>query len=313
MKLNNNNIQKYRKNMEGTINHVPSISINRKVIPYLFLLPSLSGLFLFRFYPIIFNFYGSLYRTSYSQGVTSIFTGLSNYIDLFHDFVFWNSLKTTFILNLFINPIQITIALIIALLIKENTLFNRISRTLFLLPLGVSIAISSAIWKILLNQSYGLINGILGFLSIPPQPFLTSSNQAIWCIILVASWCGISYWMIFFLVGLQEIPNELYESAKIDGSNSWNTFWKITLPLLKRTILFVIVADTSANFLLFVPIYILTNGGPNMSTDTLMYEVYSSAFIYSDFRRALTLSSLLLIILLIVVFFEFIMLSREDQ
>jgi len=95
-------------------------------------------------------------------------------------------------------------------------------------------------------------------------------------IILIASWCGISYWMIFFLVGLQEIPNELYESAKIDGSNNWNAFWKITLPLLKRTILFVTVADTSANFLLFVP-------------------------------------SVLLVILLIVVFFEFKMLSKEDQ
>lgn len=311
MKLNN--MQRY-KNIVGTINHVPTISISRKVIPYLFLLPSLSGLFLFRFYPVILNFFGSLYSTSYSsQGETSIFAGLSNYIDLYYDPIFWNSLKVTFILNLFINPVQITIALIVALLIKENTLFNRISRTLFLIPLGISIAIASSIWQILLNPSYGFINGILEFFSIPPQPFLTSSNQAIWCIVLVASWCGISYWMIFFLVGLQEIPNELYESAKIDGSSNWNTFWKITLPLLKRTILFVTVADTSANFLLFVPIYMLTNGGPNMSTNTLMYEVYSSAFIYSDFRRALTLSSVLLIILLIVVFFEFKMLSKEDQ
>ena len=310
MKLNN--LRGY-KDVVGAVKHVPTTSISRKIIPYLFLLPSLSGLILFRFYPIILNFYGSLYYTSYSsQGETSIFSGLSNYIDLYYDSVFWNSLKVTFLLNLFINPIQITIALIVALLIKENTLFNRISRTLFLIPLGISIAISSSIWKILLNQTYGLINGILEFLSIPPQPFLTSSNQAIWCIVLVASWCGISYWMIFFLVGLQEIPNELYESAKIDGSNNWNTFWKITLPLLKRTILFVTVADTSANFLLFVPTYMLTKGGPNMSTDTLMYEAYSSAFIYSDFRRALTLSSVLLIILLIVIFFEFKMLSKED-
>ena len=310
MKLNS--LRGY-KDIVGTINHVPTISISRKIIPYLFLLPSLSGLLLFRFYPIILNFYGSLYRTSYSsQGETSIFTGLSNYIDLFYDPTFWNSLKVTFILNLFINPIQITIALIVALLIKENTLFNRISRTLFLIPLGISIAISSSIWKILLNQTYGLINGILEFLSIPLQPFLTSSDQAIWSIVLIASWTGISYWMLFFLVGLQEIPNELYESAKIDGSNNWNTFWKITLPLLKRTILFVTVADTSANFLLFVPMYMLTKGGPNMSTDTLMYEAYSSAFIYSDFRRALTLSSVLLIILLIVIFFEFKMLSKED-
>jgi len=311
MKLNS--LRGY-KDIVGTINHVPTISISRKIIPYLFLLPALSGLFFFRFFPIIVNFYGSLYRSSYSsQGETSIFTGLSNYIDLFYDPTFWNSLKVTFKLNLFLNPIQITMALIIALLIRKNTLFNRISRTLFLLPLGIAIAISSSIWRILLDQNYGLINGILEFLSIPRQPFLTSSNQAIWCIVLVAAWCGISYLMIFFLVGLQEIPNELYESAKIDGSNNWNSFWKITLPLLKRTILFVTVLDTSSNFLLFVPIFMLTKGGPNMSTDTLMYQNYSSAFIYSDFRRALTISSVILIILLIVVFFEFKMLGKEDQ
>ena len=95
--------------------------------------------------------------------------------------------------------------------------------------------------------------------------------------------------MIFFLVGLQEIPNELYDSAMIDGSSNWNTFWKITLPLLKRTILFVTVVDTSANFLLFVPIWMLTLGGPMMSTDVLMYQIYSSAFIYSDLPRALSM------------------------
>jgi ABC-type sugar transport system permease subunit len=309
MKLNS---LRGHKVIVGTINHVPTITISRKIIPYLFLLPSLLGLFLFRFYPVIFSFYKSLYRTSFSSpGGTSVFTGLSNYIDLFHDPTFWNSLKVTFKLNLFLNPIQITMALIVALLIRKNTLFNRISRTLFLIPLGASIVVSSSIWKILLNPNYGLINGILEFLSVPQQPFLTSLNQAIWCIILLASWCGIPYLMIFFLVGLQEIPKELYEAAKIDGSNNWNTFWKITLPLLKRTILFVTVVDTSANFLLFVPIWMLTLGGPRMSTDVLMYQIYSSAFIYSDLPRALSMSAVLLIIMLIIIFFEFGMLSKE--
>jgi len=176
------------------------------IVAYLFLVPVLLGLLLFRFFPIFLGFYESLYQISYTQeGGRNIFVGLWNYIDLLGDPIFMNALKKTLIFNLFINPIQITAALILAILLQKNNRSDRIFRTLFMLPLGISISIASSIWRILLNPGSGLINSILTFFAIPSQPLLTSETQALWCIILVASWCGISYWMLFLL-----IPNELY-------------------------------------------------------------------------------------------------------
>jgi multiple sugar transport system permease protein len=110
--------------------------------------------------------------------------------------------------------------------------------------------------------------------------------------------------MIFFLAGLQDIPRTLYESAAIDGAGRWQAFWRITLPLLRRTTTFVLVADTAANFLLFVPVYVLTQGGPTGSTDLLMYEVYRAGFIASDMGRAAALTVILLLATLVVVFLE---------
>ena len=272
---------------------------------YLFILPALTTLLVFRFYPIFFAIFKSLYQVSFVGGAREVFVGLQNYASLIRDGTFLNSLKVTLVLNAFINPIQIAISLLLAVLLNSNALSIRIFRTLIMVPLGISLAIASVIWGFALNPHSGLVNSILGLLGIPPQPFLTSSTQALWCVILIATWKGIAYWMIIFLAGLQEIPEHLYEAALIDGANSWQCFWKITLPLLKRVLLFVTVADTTANFLLFVPIFTLTRGGPQMSTNVLMHEAYSRAFVYSDMNSALAIVTVILAILLGIVGLQF--------
>ena len=282
------------------------------LVAFFFLAPALIGLVLFRIYPIGLSLVKSFFAVNYSQGTSETFAGLKNYIGILKDKYFWESLMVTLKLNLFINPIQIILAFIIALLISKNTLSNRVFRTLFLIPLGVSVAVASSIWGILLNPNKGLINSILNVFSIAPQAFLRSPDQALWCIIMIASWCGISYWMIFLMAGLQEIPENLYEAARVDGASSAQQLFHITLPLMKRTLLFVTVADTAANFLLFVPMFVLTKGGPANSTNSLMYEVYASAFVYSDFARSLTLSILLLLILMAVILIEFKLIKTED-
>lgn len=271
----------------------------------LFILPALATLIIFRFYPIFLSISRSFYQVSFAGGAREVFVGLQNYASLIRDDIFLNSLKVTLMLNAFINPIQIAISLFVAVLVNSNALSIRVFRTLIMVPMGISLAIASVIWGFALNPHSGLVNSILGLLGIPPQPFLTSSTQALWCIILIATWKGIAYWMIIFLAGLQEIPEHLYEAALIDGANSWQCFWKITLPLLKRVLLFVTVADTTANFLLFVPIFTLTRGGPQMSTNVLMHEAYSRAFVYSDMNSALTIVTIILAILLGIVGLQF--------
>ena len=278
--------------------------MRRTITAYLFLVPAITGIILFRIVPVVNTFVGSLFRLDYARAGQSTFVGFQNYLDLLHDPIFWISLRITFVFNFLINPFQITISLIVALLVQQNKLINRLFRILYLLPIGMSITIASTTWGFLMAPNQGLINSMLKLLGIPPQPFLTSSKQALFCIILIASWYGISYWMLFFLAGLKDIPSEIYEAALIDGSNSWNTFWNITLPLLRRVLLFIVIVDTSANFLLFAPIYVLTSGGPQISTNTLMYETYASAFIHLDFPRSLTLTCILFILLLLIILVE---------
>lgn len=265
----------------------------------LFIFPAIALLLIFRIYPIIIAVSGSFLSSGFSH--PKAFVGLSNYIQLFNDPTFWNSIKTTLIFNLMVNPIQIVLALFMAIIVNKKMHGMNVFRSIFYIPVGVSITVASIIWGILLNPNSGIINSILGVLHIPAQPFLTSSKEALLSIIIIASWKGVAYWMMFLLAGLKGIPEAIYEASTIDGCNAWNTLFKITIPLLKRTLAFVIVADTVANMLMFAPMYLLTNGGPNMSTNVLMLEAYKSAFLYADMGRAYALITMLLMLVFIVV------------
>src|SRR5690606_19076300 len=209
----------------------------------------------------------------------SNFIGFQNYIDLFNDPVFWNSVKVTLYLNVFINPIQIILAFLLALFLNRQLRGIGIFRAIHFVPIAVSMPIALIMWNVMLNPEQGVINTIIVALGFEPQPFLGSESQAIWLIILIATWKGVGYWAIFLLAGLQEVPNELYEAASIDGAGSWQKFKSITFQMMKRPLAFVAVADTVANFLLFAPMYILTKGGPNNSTNVLMNEGFNSAFV----------------------------------
>ena len=148
----------------------------------------------------------------------------------------------------------------------------------------------------LLNVNNGVVNSILGTFGVKPIGFLIDKNWALLSIILISSWRGCAYWMMFFLAGLKGIDLSVYESAKMDGSGFFSTLFRITIPLLKNTSLFVLVANTTANFLLFAPVQIATEGGPQGSTNLLMYEAYKSAFVYSNRQRQACIVTILLVI-----------------
>ena len=145
---------------------------------------------------------------------------------------------------------------------------------------------------------------MLGILGIRPIGFLIDKKWALLSIVLIASWRGCAYWMMFILAGLKGIDTAVYESAKIDGSGFFSTLFGITIPLLKNTLLFVVIANTTANFLLFAPIQIATNGGSQGSTNVLMYEAYKSAFKYSNRPRQACIVTILLVIVVLVCFVQ---------
>ena len=287
------------------------------IIPYLFLAPALLLIIIFKLYPIFIGFWESLIYTSFGGGSENrTFVWLENYQYLFDDPIFWQSLKITAILTVIINPFQIAISLGLALLLMRRTKYIYIIRSLYLLPIGIALPIATVIWGLMLDPYQGLVNGVIGIFGIPPQPFLVSESQALWSIIAIATWKGVAFWMLFLLAGLEEIPTQFYEAAQIDGAKPFQKLRYITLPLLKRTILFVFVADTAANFVLMVPMIILTKGGPMQSTNVLVYEAYRSGFYYQDWGRSLSIISILTIITLIVIGFQLLFLgdsSREQK
>ena len=164
----------------------------------------------------------------------------------------------------------------------------------------------------MLDSNAGLINGILAQLGIAKQPFLTAPSHALWSIIILATWKGVPLWALFFLAGLQGIPESVVEAAKIDGANRWNIFTLITLPLLRGVMLFVLVADTVANFLLIAPVLLLTQGGPQLSTNLIMFETYRRGFVYSDLNTAAAMLWVMLIFVLIVILFQAAVLRRKE-
>ena len=273
------------------------IYIKNKWLPYLLILPTILMICIFKIYPII---------DSVIQGFSSAdsnFT-LDNYKLLFADKTFWNSLKVTLKFNIIIIPIQIVVSFIMALFVNVKIRGIEVFRTVFYLPFCISLTISTVIWQMMLNVNNGVINSMLGVLGLKPIGFLIDKKWALLSIILISSWRGCAYWMMFILAGLKGIDSAVYESAKIDGSGFFNTMFRITIPLLKNTWLFVLVANTTANFLLFAPMQIATDGGPQGSTNVLMYEAYKSAFKYSNRPRQACLVTILLIIVMLICFVQ---------
>lgn len=280
---------------------------------FFFLLPVLLGLIVFRFYPIGRAVVESLFTTVIGGGrQTKMYIGVQNYLDLFGNPVFWNSFWVTIKFNAIVNPLQIVLSLLLALFLTRDKPGAGAFRSIYMVPIGMSISVASVIWQIMLNPNQGIVNGFLGWIGVQPQPFFTSTSQALLSVILLTSWKGVGFWMIFIIAGLQDIPKNLYEAADIDGTNFVQKTFHITLPLLRRVLLFVFVADTSVNFILFAPMYIITGGGPQQTTNVLMYEAYRSGFIYGDLGRSMAIVTILLVTLLLVVAIQFHLLGREE-
>ena len=276
-----------------------------------FLAPVVVSLVVLRIVPTIGAITSSLYKAFPGGIIPATFAGLQNYRSLFADPNFNATIVRTIVFNLIINPLQILIALLVAVLLVQRIPLVGVWRTLLFIPVTIPIVGSCIAWGAALNPE-GPVNALLSALGGAPQPFFTSPNQALACIIVLASWIGIGYWMLFLVSGLQAIPEELYDAAKIDRAGPLRTFLSITVPMLRRPLLFVLVADTVANFVLFVPVQLLTAGGPESSTTLLMFEAYRTTYAYGSRNLGAAQVVLLTAIMLFFVVLQFRLL-REDK
>ena len=272
----------------------------RSIAPYLFIAPAMLGLGLFKLYPIVEGLRLSFYEVRLIAGRLD-FIGLANYAELAGDPVILKATVNTLLFNAVVTPAQVILALGLAVLVNRNGRGIQVFRSLFFIPAVISLVVASIIWKLMYAPDSGLINGLLAAAGLPRQTFLTNRSQAMASLMGMVIWKGVGYWMIILLAGLKEIPEEIREAATVDGAGPVRRFFTITLPLLSPTLLFVVVADTVINFLLFVPVYVMTQGGPSEATTLLMFEVYRNAFVYTRFGYAAAISTVLLLVIVIAV------------
>lgn len=264
---------------------------------YLFASPWLIGLIVFFIYPAVMSLYYSL--TDFDIISPPKFIGMQNYANLFNDELFIQCIKNTLYMVAFSLPINLIVQLVLALIMNWNIKGIKTFRVIYYMPVLVPAVSTSILFTMVYDPDYGLLNAFLGLFNIPPQMWLNSVKLSKPSIIIMSLWTAGSG-MLIYLANLKDIPAVLYESAEIDGANSWWKFWKITLPMLTPTIFFQLVMGVISTFQLFTESFVLTQGGPDYSTYFIMYYLYLNAFKYGRMGLASAMAWILFIMILII-------------
>jgi len=275
-----------------------------------FLAPALIGLFLFFLGPMLFALYISLHNWSIVDPARP-FVGLTHYAGLLKDADFLHALWTAFLYTLHV-PIGMALALGLALLLNRPLRGVGVFRTLFFLPSITSFVAIAMVWEWIYNPDFGLANWALRLFGLPPSGWLTDPGTALPGLMLMAIWIGVGYQMVIFLAGLQGIPRSLHDAAVMDGAGPVRRFFRITLPLLKPTTLFVLVTSVIGSFQVFTQIYIMTDGGPVRATDVVVYHIYTAAWDRFRMGEAAAMSWILFAILLAVTLIQFRIAGRQE-
>nr|WP_079724356.1 sugar ABC transporter permease [Pseudoxanthomonas indica] len=229
------------------------------------------------------------------------FVGLDNYLDLLQTAIFWKSLGNTLYFVIVGVPLSIAVSLGAAMLLHAPLArFKALFRTALFAPVVTTLVAVAVIWRYLFHTSYGLVNWALGHLGIAPIDWLGDPRWAMPTIILFAVWKNFGYNMVIFLAGLQTIPQDLYEAARIDGASKWRQFRHITLPMLGPVLLVVAVITVSGYFQLFAEPYVITRGDPLQSTVSVLYFMFEEGFKWWKLGRASAVAFLLFAIILAV-------------
>jgi multiple sugar transport system permease protein len=269
------------------------------IIAFLFIAPALLNFTIFRYFPIIKAAQASVYQYSLLGGFKD-FIGLDHYQRLFEDPVFWQSMKVTGLFVLYKVPIEIVLALALAIFLQRETLGAGLVRSAIMAPLVTSIIVVSIIWAMMYHSDQGLFQSILGFFGIPKQTFISNENRALPALTAMMIWKDVGFSMIILMAGIKSIPTVYYEAAVVDGASKWQLFRNVTIPLLRPVLMFVIITRTIFSFQMFVPVYQMTKGGPLNSTKVIVFYIYQQGFLFQDMGYASALAMVTLAILLIV-------------
>ena len=269
---------------------------------YALSLPYVVFFSLFVAYPLVFSIVLMFHRWNVVTPMEWI--GLKNFERLLADPLFFKSVGNTLRFLLIQIPLQIVVALSFALLLNSQIRFRSLFRTIYFLPVVVSGVVVTILWQQLYSFDSGLLNRLLTDFGVSKIPWLVDPDVAMPSIALMSTWKNVGIYVILFLVGLQNIPRELYESASIDGATPVRQFFRITLPMLNPTVVVVLVLSTIGGFSLFIEPYVLTGGGPMQSTLSTVLYIYNQAFYFSHMGYAATLGFVFALVILAAVLLQ---------
>jgi multiple sugar transport system permease protein len=257
--------------------------------------PYAAFLLLFSLFPIGFSVV--LVLLKWDLVTTPSFVGLGNVQHLVGDARFWQALVNTCVFLAIHLPLQIVVALTLAWVLDRPLRFRAFWRAAFFLPVVISGAVVTILWSALYATDVGLINGLLARLDLGPVPWLTDPAIAMPAIAIMATWKNVGFYVVIYLAGLQTVPRSCHEAIELEGATSWQSFWHVTLPLLKPQTLLVVTLSTINGFQLFIEPYVLTGGGPLRRTLSIVLYMYRNAFSYQKMGYAATLGLALAVII----------------
>jgi multiple sugar transport system permease protein len=284
---------------------------------YLFLAPALLLVGVFFFLPIVaalalsftdFDIY------AVGDAGNARFVGLRNYAQLLQTPLFWGALRNTFYFALVGGPLSIATSLGAALLLNARLVrFKAFFRTVYFAPFVTTLVAVAIVWRYLFHAQYGLLNYALGWVGVGPVDWLGDPRWAMPAIIVMAVWKNFGYNMLIFIAGLQAIPEELYEAARIDGASAWQRFRHVTLPQLAPTLLFVGVITMIGYFQLFVEPYVMTAGGPLRATTSVVLLMYEEGFRWWRMGYAAAVAFVLFLVILAATLLQLRLQRQEAQ
>ncbi len=287
----------------------------RWYVPYLFILPGMALYLLWTVYPLIYQLYISFFDWKIAPNQVSEFVGLANYQAAWVDKTFWLAMRNTALYAVVTVAGQMVVGLALALPVHRVIIGKRFFRTIYYLPVVTSWIVVSFLFLYLFSPgASGLINFVLLRLGILQQPisWMANADTAWIAIYALGIWKGMGWAMIIFLAALQGIPTELYEAAAIDGATEWQRFRRLTLPLIRRTTLFVLVALMIGGFQVFLSVLIITGGGPLHRTEVALTYMFDEAFGNLNFGYGAALSYILAGVIVLVSFIQMRVFNRRD-
>ena len=279
-------------------------------IAALFLLPYLLVFIVFRLGPSIAGLFMGLFKWNIVDKAK--FAGLSNFQKLFSDPFFYTSLKNTFAFFVMTLPALVILSLLLAVLLNQKIMFRNPVRTIAIMPYVLIPAVVGIIWNWLYDNNFGILNYYIKNIGLKPVEWLTNENWALFSVAVVTIWSYLGYNMVLYLAGLQNISAELYEASMIDGANRFQTFMKITLPLLKPISSMIVTLTLINTIQIFDQIFVMTNGGPGTATLTLVQYLYGTAFQNYDLGYGSTLGIAILVILVALIQIQSKLIKVED-